>query len=177
MGVELLRREVELAHVATHPGVSRNCAPVSTRLWIKRTTCVPVNTCSPRAPHDLFSSAVVFNFCMLHHVVPEILSSDKPTCLDVCHSSHPLFIYLPSVFSPYPHIFCFNAFQETAVAGSKMFRMFLPLAVVLSVLQAGATHAAASSASEMDPYKILGVTTSASQAEIKKVYKRLAKEW
>lgn len=29
----------------------------------------------------------------------------------------------------------------------------------------------------MDPYKILGVTRSASQAEIKKVYKRLAKEW
>uniref|UniRef100_A0A672GTY1 DnaJ homolog subfamily C member 16 n=1 Tax=Salarias fasciatus TaxID=181472 RepID=A0A672GTY1_SALFA len=30
---------------------------------------------------------------------------------------------------------------------------------------------------QMDPYKILGVTRSASQAEIKKVYKRLAKEW
>lgn len=30
---------------------------------------------------------------------------------------------------------------------------------------------------EFDPYKILGVTKSASQAEIKKVYKRLAKEW
>lgn len=59
-----------------------------------------------------------------------------------------------------------------------MFRMFLPLAVVLSALQAGASHAAAaSSAADMDPYKILGVTTSASQAEIKKVYKRLAKEW
>ncbi|XP_062397150.1 dnaJ homolog subfamily C member 16 isoform X2 [Sardina pilchardus] len=28
-----------------------------------------------------------------------------------------------------------------------------------------------------DPYKVLGVTKSASQAEIKKVYKRLAKEW
>lgn len=59
-----------------------------------------------------------------------------------------------------------------------MFQTFLALAVVLSALQAGLTHAAAaSSASEMDPYKILGVTTSASQAEIKKVYKRLAKEW
>lgn len=59
-----------------------------------------------------------------------------------------------------------------------MFRMILALAVVLSALQAEATHAAAaSSASEMDPYKVLGVTTSASQAEIKKVYKRLAKEW
>lgn len=61
------------------------------------------------------------------------------------------------------------------MAGSKMFRMLLALAVVLSALQAGATHAAAES--EMDPYKILGVTKSASQAEIKKVYKRLAKEW
>lgn len=53
--------------------------------------------------------------------------------------------------------------------------MSLPLAVVvvLSVLLTGPTHAGP----EMDPYKILGVTRSASQAEIKKVYKRLAKEW
>lgn len=62
------------------------------------------------------------------------------------------------------------------MVGSKMFKMLLALAVVLSALQAGTTHAAAA-ASEMDPYKILGVTPSASQAEIKKVYKRLAKEW
>lgn len=33
------------------------------------------------------------------------------------------------------------------------------------------------STAEFDPYKVLGVTRSASQAEIKKVYKRLAKEW
>ncbi|TNN48601.1 DnaJ subfamily C member 16 [Liparis tanakae] len=54
-------------------------------------------------------------------------------------------------------------------------RMSVPLAVVvvLSVLLTGAAHAGP----EMDPYKILGVTRSASQAEIKKVYKRLAKEW
>ncbi|KAM4570434.1 dnaJ homolog subfamily C member 16-like isoform 1-T2 [Fundulus diaphanus] len=45
--------------------------------------------------------------------------------------------------------------------------------VVFSVLLAGSTHAGP----EMDPYKILGVSMGASQAEIKKVYKRLAKEW
>lgn len=54
--------------------------------------------------------------------------------------------------------------------------MSLPLSVVLvvlSVLLTGATHAGP----EIDPYKILGLSRSASQAEIKKVYKRLAKEW
>lgn len=30
---------------------------------------------------------------------------------------------------------------------------------------------------ELDPYRVLGLTRTASQAEIKKVYKRLAKEW
>uniref|UniRef100_A0A8D3AAA9 DnaJ homolog subfamily C member 16 n=1 Tax=Scophthalmus maximus TaxID=52904 RepID=A0A8D3AAA9_SCOMX len=63
------------------------------------------------------------------------------------------------------------------MAGSKM--SLLPLAAVLllllpPVLLAGG---AADAGPEMDPYKILGVTRSASQAEIKKVYKRLAKEW
>uniref|UniRef100_A0A8C5BIX5 DnaJ (Hsp40) homolog, subfamily C, member 16 n=1 Tax=Gadus morhua TaxID=8049 RepID=A0A8C5BIX5_GADMO len=43
----------------------------------------------------------------------------------------------------------------------------------LHSLVLGSLYAAA----EADPYKILGVTRSASQAEIKKVYKRLAKEW
>uniref|UniRef100_A0A673LRT6 DnaJ homolog subfamily C member 16 n=1 Tax=Sinocyclocheilus rhinocerous TaxID=307959 RepID=A0A673LRT6_9TELE len=33
------------------------------------------------------------------------------------------------------------------------------------------------SAPEFDPYKVLGVSRHASQAEIKKVYKRLAREW
>ena len=53
--------------------------------------------------------------------------------------------------------------------------MSLPFAVVLVlvVVLAGSLYASA----EADPYKILGVTRSASQAEIKKVYKRLAKEW
>lgn len=62
--------------------------------------------------------------------------------------------------------------QVTAMSGSKMSGP-LAVAVLLSVLLTGATHAGP----EMDPYKILGVTRSASQAEIKKVYKRLAKEW
>ncbi|XP_014913227.1 dnaJ homolog subfamily C member 16-like [Poecilia latipinna] len=60
------------------------------------------------------------------------------------------------------------------MAGSNMNPPLAVMAVVvLSVLLAGTSHAAP----EMDPYKILGVTRSASQAEIKKVYKRLAKEW
>lgn len=45
--------------------------------------------------------------------------------------------------------------------------------LILCVVLAGAQGDDA----EFDPYKILGVTKSASQAEIKKVYKRLAKEW
>uniref|UniRef100_A0A3Q3WVA0 DnaJ homolog subfamily C member 16 n=1 Tax=Mola mola TaxID=94237 RepID=A0A3Q3WVA0_MOLML len=49
----------------------------------------------------------------------------------------------------------------------------LAVAVLLSTLLAGATQAGPEM---MDPYKILGVTRSASPAEIKKVYKRLAKE-
>lgn len=49
----------------------------------------------------------------------------------------------------------------------------LAVAVLLSMLLMGD----ANTVPEMDPYKILGVTTDASQAEIKKVYKRLAKEW
>lgn len=45
--------------------------------------------------------------------------------------------------------------------------------LILCVLLEGALGDGA----EFDPYKILGVTKSASLAEIKKVYKRLAKEW
>ncbi|KAG7271023.1 hypothetical protein CRUP_015231 [Coryphaenoides rupestris] len=52
-------------------------------------------------------------------------------------------------------------------------RMSLPCVAVLGVLLV----LLAGSLAEADPYKILGVTRSASQAEIKKVYKRLAKEW
>ncbi|XP_041859977.1 dnaJ homolog subfamily C member 16-like isoform X1 [Melanotaenia boesemani] len=58
------------------------------------------------------------------------------------------------------------------MAWSKM-SLLLAVVVVLSVLLTESTHAGP----EMDPYKILGITRSASQAEIKKVYKRLAKEW
>lgn len=50
-------------------------------------------------------------------------------------------------------------------------KMSLHVVVLLMLL------AASSAGPEMDPYKILGLTRSASQAEIKKVYKRLAKEW
>lgn len=50
----------------------------------------------------------------------------------------------------------------------------LALALLLSLLL---LMGDAQAVPEMDPYKILGVTRMASQAEIKKVYKRLAKEW
>uniref|UniRef100_A0A7N8XHH2 DnaJ homolog subfamily C member 16 n=1 Tax=Mastacembelus armatus TaxID=205130 RepID=A0A7N8XHH2_9TELE len=56
------------------------------------------------------------------------------------------------------------------MAGSNM---SLAVLLLLSVLLTGVTHAGP----DMDPYKILGVSRGASQAEIKKVYKRLAKEW
>lgn len=45
--------------------------------------------------------------------------------------------------------------------------------LIVCVLLAGAQG----DGKDFDPYKILGVTKSASQAEVKKVYKRLAKEW
>lgn len=62
--------------------------------------------------------------------------------------------------------------QVTVMAGSRLCAQ-LAAAVLLSVLLTAAAHAGP----DMDPYRILGVTRTASQAEIKKVYKRLAKEW
>ncbi|XP_010899915.3 dnaJ homolog subfamily C member 16 [Esox lucius] len=50
---------------------------------------------------------------------------------------------------------------------------FSGIALVSLLLLGGSVE----TASEVDPYTILGVTKSASQAEIKKVYKRLAREW
>ncbi|XP_037346273.2 dnaJ homolog subfamily C member 16 [Pungitius pungitius] len=49
----------------------------------------------------------------------------------------------------------------------------LQLAIFLLILSVQLVKAA----SEYDPYKILGVSRSASQAEVKKAYKNLAKEW
>uniref|UniRef100_A0AAQ4P021 DnaJ homolog subfamily C member 16 n=1 Tax=Gasterosteus aculeatus aculeatus TaxID=481459 RepID=A0AAQ4P021_GASAC len=49
----------------------------------------------------------------------------------------------------------------------------LLLAIFLLILSVQLVKAA----SEYDPYKILGVSRSASQAEVKKAYKSLAKEW
>lgn len=65
-----------------------------------------------------------------------------------------------------------DVLKVTVMARSKL-SLLLAIVVVLHVLLAGLVYAEP----EMDPYKILGVTKGASQAEIKKFYKRLAKEW
>lgn len=65
-----------------------------------------------------------------------------------------------------------DVLKVTVMARSKL-SLPLTIVVVLHVLLAGLVYAEP----EMDPYKILGVTKRASQAEIKKFYKRLAKEW
>ncbi|CAB1336598.1 unnamed protein product [Coregonus sp. 'balchen'] len=56
---------------------------------------------------------------------------------------------------------------------TRMFMTFPGIVVVCLLLLGGSME----TANEVDPYKILGVTKSASQAEIKKVYKRLVREW
>ncbi|XP_048872391.1 dnaJ homolog subfamily C member 16 isoform X1 [Brienomyrus brachyistius] len=50
----------------------------------------------------------------------------------------------------------------------------LPAMVIFCLLL---VYCTVESATEFDPYKILGVVRSSSQAEIKKAYKQLAKEW
>jgi len=48
-----------------------------------------------------------------------------------------------------------------------------PLRLAIFLLAVSAQAAAA----EYDPYRVLGVGRSASQAEVKRAYKTLAKEW
>uniref|UniRef100_A0A4W4EJ05 J domain-containing protein n=1 Tax=Electrophorus electricus TaxID=8005 RepID=A0A4W4EJ05_ELEEL len=56
------------------------------------------------------------------------------------------------------------------IAQSFFRRLFWLAAVLMLLANAGA-------ASDIDPYKILGVSRHASQAEIKRAYKQLAREW
>ncbi|XP_038864678.1 LOW QUALITY PROTEIN: dnaJ homolog subfamily C member 16 [Salvelinus namaycush] len=56
---------------------------------------------------------------------------------------------------------------------TRMCLTFPGIVVVCLLLLVGLVE----TANEVDPYNILGVTKSASQTEIKKVYKRLAREW
>lgn len=73
--------------------------------------------------------------------------------------------FISLLFPPVP--------QVTVMERSKL---CVPLALLL-LLSLLLCTTASQSGPELDPYIILGVTRSASQAEIKKVYKRLAKEW
>lgn len=62
---------------------------------------------------------------------------------------------------------------ENMARRTRMCLTFPGIVVVCLLLLVGLVE----TANKVDPYNILGVTKSASQTEIKKVYKRLAREW
>lgn len=55
--------------------------------------------------------------------------------------------------------------------------VFSTLQVVVSIFLLVSCCPASLAAGEFDPYTVLGVGKSATQAEVKKVYKKLAREW
>lgn len=64
----------------------------------------------------------------------------------------------------------FSQSEKMGVLSKPSLSLLICLAVVLLVLGNG-------SASEFNPYRVLGVSRHASQAEIRKAYKQLVKEW
>lgn len=60
--------------------------------------------------------------------------------------------------------------EKMRVLSKPFLSCLICLAVVLLVL-------GKASASEINPYRVLGVSQHASQAEIRKAYKQLVKEW
>lgn len=72
--------------------------------------------------------------------------------------------------------FCFRSLgslfecEKMGMPSKPFLSLLICLAVILLVLEN-------SSASEFNPYRVLGVSRHASQAEIRKAYKQLVKEW